>query len=150
RRASPATREHGRQGCRDPVVGPCGDAAAREWSGLRNVARATVTTLWHRGHWGFMLLPAMPSRYESRAWQCGQGPNHAYAMGSPSVVSDSADDQLHTAPDAEHRALAPGDRVLVVAALPTCEVAVHDLATLRAVRHRRVGASMVHVVAGRR
>ena len=64
--------------------------------------------------------------------------------------SASSGDQLHAAPDAEHRALAPGDCVLVVAALAACEVAVHDLATLRAVRHRRVGASMVHVVAGRR
>src|SRR5712692_9892038 len=86
--------------------GVFGTDPSREWSAIRNVARVTVTPLWQRGHCGSILLPATPSRYESGAWQCGQGSNRACAMGVLSS-SGSADDQLFAAPDAEHRALAP-------------------------------------------
>ena len=64
---------------------------AREWSAIRKVGWVTATTSWQRGHCGFILLPSAPSRYERGAWQCGHGPNHAYAMSFlPS--SGSADD----------------------------------------------------------
>src|SRR5438093_856438 len=52
----------------------------RELSAMRNVARATLTTRWQRGHTGFMLLPLTPSRNESAALQWGHGPNDANAM----------------------------------------------------------------------
>src|SRR5262249_52340528 len=59
------------------VLGGVAGAVAREWSAIRNVATFTGTTLWQRGHSGVILLPATPSRYESGALQCGQGPNDA-------------------------------------------------------------------------
>jgi hypothetical protein len=70
----------GRRADYDPVpvcgAGPVG----REWSAIRNVARETVTSSWQRGHLGVMVLPVTPSRYESAALQCGQGPNHPVAI----------------------------------------------------------------------
>jgi len=44
----------------------CGDRG-REWSAIRKVARVTVTTSWQRGHFGVIVLPETPSRYESGA-----------------------------------------------------------------------------------
>ena len=65
--------------------------------------------------------------------------------------SASSGDQLHAAPDAEHRALAPGHGVLCVATMAAWEGSVHDLPALRAMRNGRVGTSMIHVVTrGRR
>ena len=61
--------------------GVFGTGRGREWSNMRNVARSTGMTLWHRGHDGFIWLPLTPSRYESGVSQCGQGRNEAYAMG---------------------------------------------------------------------
>lgn len=60
--------------------------------------------------------------------------------------SASSGDQLHAAPDAEHRALAPGHGVLFVATVAAWEGSVHDLPALRAMRNGRVGTSMIHVV----
>jgi hypothetical protein len=58
-------------------------ASGREWSAIRKVARATSTTWRQPGHFGVMVLPVTPWRYESRMRQCGQGPNHAVAIDSP-------------------------------------------------------------------
>ena len=51
---------------------------------MRNVARCTETTSWHRGHFGLNVLPFTPSRKESWVVQCGQGPNLAVGIRSPS------------------------------------------------------------------
>jgi hypothetical protein len=56
------------------------EAAGRELSTIKNVARVTVTTLRHAGHTGVIVLPGTPSRYERARLQCGQGPNHPVAM----------------------------------------------------------------------
>src|SRR5439155_3686190 len=55
-------------------------------------------------------------------------------------------DQLHAAADTVRRALPPRDRMLCVGAQPPGQVSVHDRAALRAVRHGRVGSSVVHVL----
>ena len=47
------------------------------------MARETLTSALQRGQFGFMVLPAAPSRYTSGALQCGQGLNDAYAIESP-------------------------------------------------------------------
>ena len=41
-------------GFRYSVRGVFGADAGREWSAIRNVARVTSTTLWQRGHCGFI------------------------------------------------------------------------------------------------
>jgi hypothetical protein len=74
--SSPGCRRHSRQ----RALGVFGANLAREWSAIGNVACTTVTTSWQCGHCGFIVLPANPLRYESGAWQYGQGPNHAYAI----------------------------------------------------------------------
>ena len=54
---------------------------------MRNVARCTETTSWHRGHFGLNVLPFTPSRKESWVVQCGQGPNLAVGIRSPYSVA---------------------------------------------------------------
>src|SRR5262249_30027810 len=74
----------GRRAVHFDFDGPGGVAlemdAGCEWSAIRNVACTTDTTLWQHGHCGVIVLPPAPSRYANAAWQCGQGPNHAYAI----------------------------------------------------------------------
>jgi hypothetical protein len=65
-----------------------GLAAGREWSAMRKVARLTLTSALQRGHFGLIVLPAAPSRYESGASQCGHGRNVAYTVYLPASGSE--------------------------------------------------------------
>src|SRR5262245_16192046 len=71
---------------------PCTRFASegRELSAIRKVARVTLTTASQRGHLGVSVLPLTPSRYDSGAPQCGQGPKRACAMLSASSARAGA------------------------------------------------------------
>src|SRR5207249_2050043 len=89
---------------------------------------------------------ALEIRERGLAVRAGVEPCERHGDLLPSS-SGSPDDELRAASDAKRRPLPPCDGVLRVAALPAWDLSVHDLAALRTVRHRRVGAPMVHVVA---
>jgi hypothetical protein len=57
-----------------------GGSEGRELSAIKNVARSTTTATPQRGHFGDIVLPVTPSRYESAQLQCGQGRNRPVAM----------------------------------------------------------------------
>jgi hypothetical protein len=59
----------------------------------------------------------------------------------------TTEDQLRTAIDTEYGLVPPRRGVLGFAARLSANTRVHDTATLRAVAHGRVRASMIHVLA---